>query len=136
MATVRVAVVGLAGIGMAHLFAIASLGAEYRLVAVADADGEVAKNVGQGFGVAAFTSLDEIVGAGGVDAVVLAVPPFLHFPLTLRALEAGLHVYCEKPLAPLASEGRPWRPPPPGPGGCSQVGLSTGSSRPTWRRVD
>jgi predicted dehydrogenase len=106
MAPVRVAVVGLAGIGMAHLFAIASLGGEYRLIGVADTDAEVAKNVGQGFGVAAFTSLDEIVGTVDLDAVVLAVPPFQHRPLTLRALDAGLHVYCEKPLAPLASEGR------------------------------
>src|SRR5580658_5966413 len=106
MAPVRVAVVGLSGIGMAHLFAISSLGQQYRLVGVADSDAEVAKNLGQGFGVAAFTSLEEIVGHGDVDAVVLAVPPFLHVPLTVRALEAGLHVYCEKPLAPLASEGR------------------------------
>jgi predicted dehydrogenase len=91
---------------MAHLFAIATLGEDYRLVGVADTDAEVAKKAARAFGVAAFTSLDEVVGAGDVDAVVLAVPPFLHAPMTLQALGAGLHVYCEKPLAPTAAEGR------------------------------
>lgn len=105
-AAVRVAVVGVAGIGMVHLIAIATVGPQYHLVAVADTDGEAAKNVGAGFGVAAFTSLDEVIAAGGVDAVVLAVPPFLHAPLATLALEAGLHVYCEKPLTPTAAAGR------------------------------
>jgi predicted dehydrogenase len=82
------------------------LAEEYRLVGVADSDGERAKTVAAGFGVAAFTSLDEVIAAGGVDAVVLAVPPFLHGPLTCQALAAGLHVYCEKPMTPTAAEGR------------------------------
>ena len=105
-APVRVAVVGLSGVGMVHLVAIATLGSGYRLVAVADTDGEAAKNVGTSFGCAAFTSLGEVIAAGGIDAVVLAVPPFLHAPMATQALEAGLHVYCEKPLAPTAAEGR------------------------------
>ena len=104
--SLRVAVVGLAGVGMAHLFAVATIGQEYELVGAADTDTEVAKNAAGAFGVAAFSSLDEVIAAGGVDAVVLAVPPFLHGPLTRQALAAGLHVYCEKPLAPTAAECR------------------------------
>jgi predicted dehydrogenase len=103
---VRVAVVGLAGVGMVHLVAIAVLSDAYQLVAVADSDAERAKQAAAGFGVAAFTSLDEVIAAGGVDAVILAVPPYLHGPLTTTALAAGLHVYCEKPLTPTAAEGR------------------------------
>ena len=34
-----------------------------------------------------------------LDAVVIAAPDDLHYPLTMAALEAGLHVVCEKPLA-------------------------------------
>lgn len=36
--------------------------------------------------------------AGPNDVVVVAVPPWLHAPLSVQALEAGFHVLCEKPL--------------------------------------
>ena len=36
--------------------------------------------------------------AGKLDAVFVCVPDFAHFPIAMRALKEGLHVYCEKPL--------------------------------------
>jgi predicted dehydrogenase len=50
----------------------------------------------------AFTDYRAMVDAGGLDAVVVATPDDLHHPVTMAALEAGLHVLCEKPLAPTA----------------------------------
>ncbi|NQU11705.1 Gfo/Idh/MocA family oxidoreductase [bacterium] len=41
--------------------------------------------------------------AGQVDAAVVAVPPRLHAPLAIELLEAGVHVWCEKPLATSAA---------------------------------
>jgi UDP-2-acetamido-3-amino-2,3-dideoxy-glucuronate N-acetyltransferase len=41
-----------------------------------------------------------------IDAVAIAAPAELHFALAKQALEAGKHVFCEKPLALRASEGR------------------------------
>jgi predicted dehydrogenase len=40
-----------------------------------------------------------LVAGGDLDAVVVATPNHLHHPQALAALEAGLHVICEKPLA-------------------------------------
>ena len=36
---------------------------------------------------------------GGLDGVLVAAPDDLHYPMTMAALEAGIHVLCEKPLA-------------------------------------
>ena len=46
-----------------------------------------------------FTDYREMIEQGNLDAVVVAAPDDLHFPMTIAALDAGLHVSCEKPLA-------------------------------------
>lgn len=46
----------------------------------------------------------ELLGDEQVDAVVVCLPNFLHFPASLAALEAGKHVFCEKPPTLNAAE--------------------------------
>ena len=50
-------------------------------------------------GRAAYGSLEELIGAGGVEAVLLSVGPREHPGLACQALAAGLHVWMEKPPA-------------------------------------
>ena len=45
------------------------------------------------------TSLDDILRHVDADAVVIATPPTTHKQLSIKALEAGLHVFCAKPAA-------------------------------------
>ena len=47
----------------------------------------------------AFTDLDRMLAEGALDAVVNITPAPRHGPVTRSALEAGLHVYSEKPIA-------------------------------------
>lgn len=47
----------------------------------------------------AFASLDDALNAVQVDAVANATPDPAHFPTTMQVLDAGLHIFCEKPLA-------------------------------------
>lgn len=49
--------------------------------------------------VAVFSDLDELLKSGTVDALSITLPTFLHPDATIRALEAGVHVLCEKPMA-------------------------------------
>ncbi len=46
-----------------------------------------------------FADYEEMISHSDLDAVVIASPDDQHFPMTMAALEAGLHVFCEKPLA-------------------------------------
>jgi predicted dehydrogenase len=46
-----------------------------------------------------FTDYRDMLRQGDLDAVVVAVPDDLHYPMTMAALDAGLHVLCEKPIA-------------------------------------
>jgi len=46
-----------------------------------------------------FTDYREMIEKGNLQALVIAAPDDLHYPMTMDALDAGLHVLCEKPLA-------------------------------------
>ena len=52
----------------------------------------------------AYTSYTDMLDAGGIDAVYVATPIHLHGPQTMAALEQGLHVLVEKPMAMDAAE--------------------------------
>jgi predicted dehydrogenase len=46
-----------------------------------------------------FTDSDALIRSGEVDAVVIATPHYQHVPIGIAALEAGLHIMVEKPIA-------------------------------------
>jgi predicted dehydrogenase len=51
-----------------------------------------------------YDDLDELLAGGKVDAVYIAVPNDMHAEMTLIAARHGVHVLCEKPMAPTEAE--------------------------------
>jgi predicted dehydrogenase len=70
------------------------------LVAVASRDQDVADAYAAAWGISrAFGRYDAMLTSGAVDAVYISLPNHLHAEWAVRALDAGVHVLCEKPFA-------------------------------------
>ena len=97
---VRIGVVGLGRLGRRHAENLAFRVAGVRLVAAASPiEAERAWAEASLNGVATYPGLAELLSHPGLDAVWLATPTALHADQTVAAIEAGKHVFCEKPLA-------------------------------------
>lgn len=95
----RVAVVGC---GYWGINLVRNFHAVEALAAISEAAPARAAELSAQFDVPAL-SFEEVLAAPDIDAVVLATPADTHAALTLRAIDAGKHVFVEKPLA-LAEE--------------------------------
>ena len=94
---IRVGVIGLGRAGRVHLEAWRAVpGAE--VVAVADPSPAVA-SAARVEGLRATADTRELLRMQGLHAVSICAPPVHHAALAIAALEHGLHVLCEKPLA-------------------------------------
>jgi xylose dehydrogenase (NAD/NADP) len=77
------------------------------LVAIASRDRERAEVVAGGYpGTRALESYDALLADDEIEAVYIPLPNGMHLEWTIRALEAGKHVLCEKPLGITAAEVR------------------------------
>ena len=95
---VNIALVGAGEIGAVHARAHAAVPGT-RLAAVCDVHVEQAGRLAEQVGSTAVASLDAVLGDPQIEGMDLCVPNHLHRDLTVRALEAGKHVFCEKPMA-------------------------------------
>jgi len=89
---------------LAHIPVLAKMrGVE--LVAVCDNDRPKARALADRFAIPdTFTDIEDLLEVDGLDAVVIATPNHLHEPHVLSALQAKVHVLCERPLS-LTSRG-------------------------------
>lgn len=98
-AKIRIGVIGTGIIGKAHLDQYADIeGAE--VVALCDINEQEARRVADKYGVAhVYTDYKDLLAREDIDAVDVCLHNNFHAPLTIAALQAGKHVYCEKPIA-------------------------------------
>lgn len=100
----KVGVIGAGGMLQYHAAGFRQAGAE--IVAVADAAPGAAAKAAEKWSIAkAYDSVDAMLaGSPEIEAVSIIVPNKFHAPLTIQCLEAGKHVFCEKPPALSAAE--------------------------------
>ncbi|MDR6973038.1 Gfo/Idh/MocA family oxidoreductase [Leifsonia shinshuensis] len=100
----RAGVVGLGWAGQQHMAAYDALpGVE--LVAIAGMEDGPRAELGEQYGLERlYRDWKDLVADGDLDVVSVAVPTFLHAPIAVGALDAGIHVLSEKPIARTAAE--------------------------------
>lgn len=94
-----IALAGLGRMGRIHLTNLAGRCPSAQLTAVFDAREDVARAVGEQYGVPWTTKYDDLLSSSYVDAVAIATPTGTHAPLTIAAAQAGKHVFSEKPIS-------------------------------------
>ena len=116
---VKVAVVGLGFMGKMHLKIYLNKLKNVEVVAVCDGNKEALniknlesrgniKTSGKAIDlskVKKYSDYDAMLKDGGFDFVDICLPTFLHKDASIKALEAGYHIFCEKPLALTLKEG-------------------------------
>lgn len=70
-----------------------------RLVGMAGTYRQAAMAASRRFGILHFDDIDDMLQSPDIDLIYISTPPFLHHSQALKALHAGKHVICEKPLA-------------------------------------
>lgn len=104
----RIGIIGSGGIARnCHMKGYASIPDLCEMVAVCDVNPETAKLAADQYSVEKiYSDYNEMLASGEVDAVSVATPNKYHKEPTIAALNAGVHVLCEKPLAMDAVEAK------------------------------
>jgi predicted dehydrogenase len=102
---IKIALIGVGVIGKAHFKDIAAL-ENVELVAVCDTDQATADAYGAEAGVPAYYDYRDALNHPGLDAILISTPHYDHPAISIAALNKGIHVLVEKPIAVYAKEGR------------------------------
>ncbi len=105
MGKVRWGMISTAKIGVEKVLPAMKQGESIELLALASRDLARAQEVAAHLGIPrAYGSYEELLADPEIDAIYNPLPNHLHVPLTIKAIEAGKHVLCEKPIALSSAE--------------------------------
>jgi myo-inositol 2-dehydrogenase / D-chiro-inositol 1-dehydrogenase len=103
--TLQLGMIGAGWIAREHVASISALD-DAELAAVADIDASRAAELAAAAGARAYADWAEMLDAESLDAVVVCTPPLHHREPCLAAIERGLGVYLEKPVARTTEDAR------------------------------
>jgi predicted dehydrogenase len=100
----KVIIIGGGFFGMKRLAACLSLPQDFRVVAVVDPSPAQQSVISKSFGVPVVSDLASLPEPA--DFAIVATPNAYHTKMSIEAIKCGMHVLCEKPLAPTVKEAR------------------------------
>jgi predicted dehydrogenase len=102
----RIGIIGTGGIANAHVQGYLAFPERCEIVALADVAPGRAAQKAEEFGISAVGYDDpaQMIAEADLDLVSIATPPSTHAQLPIAALDAGIHVLVEKPMAPSLEE--------------------------------
>ena len=104
---VRWGILSTSGIAMKRVIPAMRQAADCEIIAIASRDPDKARAAARDAGIPrAYGSYEELLADADIEAVYIPLPNTLHVPWSLKALAAGKHVLCEKPIAMNAAEAR------------------------------
>jgi len=98
MDRVRFGIVGVGGMGTGHARNMARI-EEVEFTAACDIAPAALAATTEAFGVRGFDNHRALLDSGMVDAIIVATPHYFHPPIAIDAMERGIHVISEKPMA-------------------------------------
>src|SRR5262245_5258331 len=99
MAKIRWGVLSTAKIGLQKVIPAMQRGHFCDIAAIASRDLNTARAAAQKLGIAkAYGSYQELLTDSEIDAIYNPLPNHLHVPWSIKCLQAGKHVLCEKPI--------------------------------------
>ncbi len=99
MSKVRWGILSTANIGVKRVIPAIIASERGVVAAIASRDGDRAARIAAGFGIArSYGSYQQLLEDPKIDAIYNALPNHLHVEWTIKALQAGKHVLCEKPI--------------------------------------
>lgn len=106
MKKVRWGVISTAKIGTEKVIPAMQQGEYSEVIGIASRNLDAAKSAAEALGIPkAYGSYQELLDDAEIEAIYNPLPNHLHVPWSLKALQAGKHVLCEKPIAPTSMEG-------------------------------
>ncbi|MCE5323854.1 Gfo/Idh/MocA family oxidoreductase [bacterium] len=96
--SVRVGFIGAGGIANAHMNMLQAI-EDVQIVAVTDVDRDRAESTAAKYLAKPYADYREMISSEHMDALYICVPPFAHECQELTAIEKGIHLFVEKPVA-------------------------------------
>src|SRR5438094_482133 len=104
---IRWGVLGVANIAVQKVIPAMQRCQQVEIAAIASRDIEKAKQACAKLGIpTAYGSYETLLADQNIEAIYNPLPNHLHVPWSIKALQAGKHVLCEKPIAMSAAEAR------------------------------
>ncbi len=99
----EIAIIGFGGMGGWHKKSLLEMPEEFHLAGIYDINPKRVEAARE-LGIKGFDTLEELLSDKSIQTVILAVPNNFHKELSIKALEAGKHVICEKPVMMCADD--------------------------------